>query len=106
MSTNDQRKQWAEHIADEARALRVQQDAAGGTHAPTEGPLPYTADQLEAAIMRAVMAERQRCVAIAERWSGETVLRAAFGDFTERELSAAAAAARAVADEMGGARKA
>ena len=46
MSGMAQRKEWAEHIRDEARALEVQQHAAGGTHSPVEGPMLYSAEQL------------------------------------------------------------
>lgn len=100
MSTSEQRKQWAEHIADEGRARELQQRAAGGTHTPTEGPLPFTASELEAAVAAAVSAERGRCAAIADTWCAEARLLAAFGDLTEWELRAAAAAARAVATEI------
>lgn len=100
MSGKDQRKQWAEHMKDEARALEVQQTAAGETHAPVEGPQPYSADELAAAIAAAVSAERQRCADIADAWSAEPKLREAFVDFTETELRAAATAARAVAGEI------
>lgn len=100
MSTTDQRKQWAEHLDDEAKALQRQQQTAGGTHTPVEGPLPYSADQLDAAIAASVAAERQRCAEIADSWSGEARLLEAFGDFTEWELRAAAATARAVGCEI------
>jgi hypothetical protein len=100
MSGNEQRRQWAEHMRDEARELEVQQHSAGGTHTPVEGPLPFSADQLAAAVANAVAAERQRCAEIAERWSSEATLLAAFGDFTQRELRGASATARAVAGEI------
>ena len=100
MSTIDQRRQWAEHIRDEAKALEVQQHAAGTTHTPFEGPLPYSADELAAAVATAVAAERQRCADIAESWSTETRLLEAFGDFTEWELRAATATARAVGNNI------
>lgn len=100
MSTNDQRRQWADHIADEARELQVQQRAAGQTHSPTEGPLPFTADQLEDAVRAAVDAERERCAAIADAWSAQPKLLAAFGGFSEPEARAAAAAARAIGSDI------
>jgi len=100
MSGIEQRKQWAEHIRDEARALEVQQNSAGVTHTPVEGPLPHSADELTAAVAKAVAAERQRCAEVAERWSSEARLLEAFGDFTEWELRAASATARAVASEI------
>jgi hypothetical protein len=100
MSVTEQRKQWAEHIRDEAKALKLQQHAAGNTHSPMEGPLPYSADQLTAAVATAVAAERQRCAEIAASWSTEAKLLAAFGDFTDWELRAATATARAVGNEI------
>jgi len=100
MSVIDQRKQWAEHIRDEAEALVLQQHAAGTTHSPMEGPLPYSADQLAVAVATAVAAERQRCAEIADTWNTEAKLLDAFGDFTEWELRAATATARAVGNEI------
>lgn len=103
MSTSEQRKQWAEHIADESRALQIQQQAAGGTHSPLEGPLPYTGEQLEAAVAAAVASERQRCAELADAWSTEPKLLERFGDLTEGELRAAAATARALGGAIRGA---
>jgi len=100
MSEMEQRKQWAEHMEDEAKALEVQQHSAGDSHTPVEGPLPHSADQLAAAVASAVAAERQRCAEIAEGWSSQARLLEAFADFTEWELRAASAAARAVAGEI------
>jgi hypothetical protein len=100
MSGSEQRKQWAEHIRDEARALDVQQHAAGGTHSPVEGPTPYSAEQLAQAVASAVAAERQRCAEVADSWGSEAKLLEAFGDFTEWELRAATATARAVGSEI------
>ena len=100
MSTSEQRKQWAEHIADEADALARQQQSAGDRHSPVERPLPHTADEVAVAVAAAIAAERLRCADIAEGWAGEPRLLEAFGDFTEWELRAAAATARAVASEI------
>lgn len=102
MTTSDQRRQWADHIRDESDARRLQQAAAGGTHSPVVGPLPYTEDQLALAIAEAVAAERERCAGIADSWGGEPRLLAAFAKFTAQELHAAAEAARAVAREIRG----
>ena len=96
MNGADQRRQWSEHLEDEARALELQQQSAGETHSPLAGPLPHSADQLADAVAAAVAAERQRCAELADSWSTEARLQAAFGDFTAGELRAAAAAARAV----------
>jgi hypothetical protein len=103
MSAIDKRQQWAQHLQDEAKALERQQEAAGSTHSPVEGPLPYSADQLAEAVAIAVAAERQRCAQIAESWTVEARLLEVFGDFTEWELRAASATARAVGSEIRGA---
>ena len=100
MSTSEQRKQWAAHLADEGRALEVQQRAAGATHSPTEGPLPHTVIELESAVAAAVAAERQRCAEIADSWCLEVKVLESFADFTQGELRASAATARAVATEI------
>jgi hypothetical protein len=100
MNTSEQRKQWAAHIADEAEVLQGQQQSAGESHAPLESPIPHTVEELEAAVTAAVAAERQRCAEIADRWTDEPRLLATFGDFTEWELRAASATARAVASEI------
>jgi hypothetical protein len=100
LSTSDQRKLWAEHMEDEARALDLQQQEAGSTHSPVEGPLPYSADELNQAVAAAVAAERQRCAQIADNWTDETRLMQAFNGSTAAELRAAAAVARAVGDEI------
>lgn len=102
MSTSEQRRQWAEHIADERQALQLQQQAAGPTHSPKEGPLPYTEDQMHAAIAAAVAAERHRCAELADAWSTESKLLEAFTGLTEGELRVAAAIASAVAGEIRG----
>lgn len=104
MSTSDQRRQWADHIRDESDARNLQQAAAGSTHSPVGGPLPYTEDQLAAAVASAVAVERERCADIADSWGGEPRLLAAFADFTPWELRAATETARAVAGEIRGTR--
>lgn len=100
MSTNEQREQWAAHIADEGRALDLQQRAAGGTHSPAEGPLPHTADELESAVAAAVAAERQRCAEIADSWGEEAKVLETFAEFTQWEVRASASTARAIAAEI------
>jgi hypothetical protein len=102
MNETNQRKQWAEHLQDEADALGLQQQSAGDSHTPVEGPLPHSADQLAIAVGAAVSQERLRCAKVAESWSSETRLLEAFGDFTERELRAAAVVARAIGREIRG----
>lgn len=102
MSSIEQRRQWAEHIKDEAKALQEQQDAAGDTHSPMEGPLPHSADDLAAAVATAITAERQRCADVAEGWNAEAKLREAFGEFSEPELRAAALTARAIGRDIRG----
>lgn len=100
MSTNEQRAQWAAHVADESRALALQQRAAGGTHSPREGPLPHSVDELESAVAAAVAAERQRCAEIADSWGSESKVVQAFADFTPGELRACVDTARALAAEI------
>ena len=92
MSNTRQRAQWAEHLKDEAAELRAQQASAGSTHSPVEGPLPHSADALESA----VRAERERCCAIASRWTSEAEVHGAFAEWTEWETRAAMEMARAI----------
>lgn len=100
MSTSNQRNQWAEHIADERRAVEQQQRSAGATHSPTEGPIPFTENELRAAVAAAVAAERERCAGVADKWSAEAKLLERFGDFREPELRAGSVTASAVAAEI------
>lgn len=97
MKTRNQRDQWADHLRDEAAAREAEQAAAGGSHEPVQGPLPYSADDLEDAIAAQVRQERERCAAIAERWCAQLALQDAFPDATDAELRAAAEAARRIA---------
>lgn len=96
MSETKQRKLWANHLKDEAVALEQQQESAGAEHSPMEGPLPYSADDLEVA----VRAEHERCAAIAQAWAQEHKLKGAFAAFTDNELRAAALVARAIASDI------
>jgi hypothetical protein len=100
MSNTEQRKQWAEHMGDEARALEVQQQAAGVTHSPLERPLPHSKDDLVGAVADAVRAERERCAGIADSWRDEGKLLGAFAGLTQAERRAAAAIAAAIGSEM------
>lgn len=69
MSNQDQRRQWADHMKDEAEALKRQQVTAGDTHSPVEGPLPHSSNDLQAAVAAAVAAENERCARLAEGWT-------------------------------------
>ena len=100
MSNTDQRKQWAEHMDDEARALQVQQQAAGGTHSPVEGPLPHSENDLTDAVAAAVLAERQRCARLADSWREDAKLIGAFTGLTEAQRRAAAEVAIAIGNEL------
>lgn len=100
MSTSDQRKQWAQHIADEGHALELQQRAAGSSHSPIEGPTPYTENQLRSAVAAAVAAERERCAGVADKWRAEARLLEGLGDWTAGELRAGSVTASAVAAEI------
>lgn len=100
MSEQEQRRQWAEHLKDEAVALQKQQAEAGGTHTPVEGPLPHSAADLGAAVAAAVGAERERCARVAEGWASEDRIQRAFGEFTAPELRAAASVARSIGSDI------
>jgi hypothetical protein len=100
MSDKEQRRQWAEHLRDEADALKGQQASAGGSHRPVAGPLPHSADDLTAAVAAAVAAERERCARIAEHWGAEERIGPAFGAFSPPELRAAATVARRIAGDI------
>lgn len=71
MSDQKQRDRWASHIEDERQAVDLQQAAAGDTHRPAEGPLPYTHDNLADAVTQAVLSERERCAAVVQSWTSE-----------------------------------
>ena len=100
MNRIENEKQWTEHMRDEAEAVQAQQLTAGSSHSPMAQHARYTEVQLGDAVRAAVAAERERCAALAEQWSSAERLQAAFGDFTEWELRAAASAARAVAGDI------
>lgn len=92
MSDPEQRRQWADHLKDEAEALEAQQEAAGVTHVPLAGPLPHSADDLT----EGRLAERTRCAQAADAWADAARLEAAFPGFTPAQREAAAQVARAI----------
>lgn len=92
MSDPEQRRQWADHLKDEAEALQEQQDAAGAMHVPLAGPLPHSADDLA----ESRLAERTRCAQVALEWADPARLEAAFPRFTPAQREAAAAVANAI----------
>jgi len=96
MTDPRQRRQWADHLKDEAAALQAQQDSAGGTHVPQAGPLPHSADDLDQSRREARAAERDRCADIADEWADPSRIDAAFPGFTAAQREAASAAARAI----------
>jgi hypothetical protein len=100
VNQSSQREQWAEHLNDEASARRDQQAAAGPSHRPLEGPLPFSAENLERATKAAVSAERERCAGLADGAAKEERLAAAFPQFTEAQRQAAAEALSALAADM------
>jgi hypothetical protein len=102
MKIRKQRDQWAEHLRDEAVAHEAQQVAAGASHTPAAGPLPFSADDMEEAVTAAVQRERERCAAIADHWGTQDALLTAFSDLTEWELRAAGEASRAIASAIRG----
>lgn len=96
MTDPRQRRQWADHLKDEAAALQAQQDSAGGTHVPQAGPLPHSADDLDQSRRDARAAERDRCADIAQEWADPSRIDAAFPGFTAAQREAASAAATAI----------
>ncbi|MGZ5179145.1 MAG: hypothetical protein ACXWC6_03460 [Ramlibacter sp.] len=70
MPQNKERRQWQRIQDDESAALQAQQATAGGTHAPVLGPPPYGDHGVNILVESAVRAERERCAALVEAFSG------------------------------------
>lgn len=100
MNQSRQREQWAEHLDDEASARKDQQAAAGPSHQPLEGPLPFSAENLEQATKAAVLAERERCARLVDGSASDEELAAAFPQFTEAQRRAAVEVLTALAADM------
>jgi hypothetical protein len=100
MSNQQQHKQWADHLEDEAAELVRQQSRAGADHAPTVGPLPHSKDDLREAVAAAVAAERERCAHAARAWTRQDKLWEVFGDVGAPQLEAAARVAQAIAADI------
>lgn len=71
MPNDKQRREWASHQRDEARAIALQQASAGDTHSPVERPQPYSHDNMEEAVRLAVSGERERCAALADSFAAQ-----------------------------------
>lgn len=89
MSNRHQRATWAEHLKDEAVAHEKQQQSAGVSHGPLQGPLPFSADDLNGARREGAQLERERCARIAEDWIRDLATR--FPAFDREEIAAASA---------------
>ena len=61
---------WQHHSQDEAMARKVQQERAGATHHPVEGPPPYGNEQVNLLAAEIVRQERERCARLVETWPG------------------------------------
>jgi hypothetical protein len=61
-------EQWRRHSEDEASARQVQQESAGDSHQPVEGPPPYGNEQVNLMAATIVEQERERCARLVENW--------------------------------------
>lgn len=100
MSDPEQRTEWAEHLKDEARAIAVQQESAGGTHQPVGGPLPFSQDDVNAAVRLAVRAERERCALLAASFAEPGSLAEVLPAADEAQRAAAASLALHIAGRL------
>lgn len=100
MNDTQRRAEWAEHLKDEADAIAVQQASAGGTHQPVGGPLPFSQDDVGAAVLLAVRAERERCAALAASFADPAILAEALPAAGEAQRSAAASVALRIAARL------
>ena len=61
-------EQWQRHNQDEARARAAQQQSAGGSHRPVNGPPPYGNEVVNAIAADIVQREREHCARLVEAW--------------------------------------
>ena len=61
---------WRRHSEEEATARKVQQEHAGSTHRPVDGPPPYGSEQVNLLAAEIVSKERERCARLVETWPG------------------------------------
>ncbi|TFZ06119.1 hypothetical protein EZ313_05610 [Ramlibacter henchirensis] len=61
-------EQWQRHSDDEARARAAQQESAGGTHQPVEGPPPYGNEQVNLIAAEIEREVTDRCARLVETW--------------------------------------
>ena len=66
--TDAANERWRQHSEDEAAHREAQQDSAGGTHRPVQGPPPYGNEQVNLMAAAIVQAERERCARLVEGW--------------------------------------
>jgi hypothetical protein len=100
MSDPEQRLEWAEHLQDEARAIAAQQVTAGQTHRPEQKPLPFSENDVSDAVRVAVLAERQRCAAVAASFADAGRLRGILPAADPAQVDAAAATALRIAEVL------
>jgi hypothetical protein len=68
---------WRQHTEDESLARRAQQNTAGITHQPVEGPPPYGNEEVNLMAAELVAGERERCARVVETWPVGTDAKAA-----------------------------
>lgn len=100
MSEDKKRQQWADHMRDEAAAIDRQQQRAGSTHEPQEGPLPFSHNDIQQAGVVAGADVRAQCIAVAAAFADEALLRREFPDWGPAQLQAAAQLAVRIAQAM------
>ena len=59
---------WQQHSQEDAVARKIQQERAGATHHPVEGPPPYGNEQVNLLAAEIVIQERERCAKLVEAW--------------------------------------
>jgi hypothetical protein len=92
----DDEKQWAQHVRDEASLLHEQQEAAGPHVRPVVGPGPYGDHATNIYVREAVLAERERCVRQAALCAAEPALREKLGAVSARDRKVAQALVNAI----------
>jgi hypothetical protein len=97
MNSQQRRRQRAQHLEDEGRAIALQQASAGGTHSPVAWALPATPEALAIAIRAAVAAERERCAHLAENFATASEAAGRLPDSGAQQLCVAQATALRIA---------
>ena len=66
--TDAANERWRQHTEDEATARAVQQERAGPTHRPVNGPPPYGNEQMNQVAAEIKAEEREHCARLVETW--------------------------------------